>query len=792
MKTRALYSLIAILTAFIASAQITWNRSHLDEVKANIDQPYYATTYRALLKNADEILNAPALSVIIKEKTAASGDKHDYLSQARYFWPDTTKTDGLPYIERDGITNPEIETLDRLRLSATTGRINTLALAWYFSGDEKYAAKAAELIRIWFIDKATRMNPNLEYAQVVWGQNGNKGRCYGLIDSYSLLEVLNGISLLESSKSFGAKDRKALRRWYADFSKWMINSPQGKEESAAANNHSVAYDAQIIGYSIFAGDSARARKIIADVPAKRIFSQIKPDGSQPHELRRTLALHYSNYNLGFFIDIMTMAQRLGIDLGDAVSSEGAGIYKAADFLAAYLGKDAPAWPYKQISGMEGARQNLCKNLYRLGRYLCNEGNPRAKVYLKAYAENRKYIDTDIFNLIHYKADITDHAFAHAAGQLRLGVIEADKARKEPENAKGRKVEPRSITADGSLVMVHPHDWCSGFFPGSLWQMYSYTNDPEWRRTAISWTWPIEEAKWHRGTHDLGFMMGDSFGKAYAITGEQSYRDVMLQAARTLITRFNPTVGCICSWDHNRELWHYPVIIDNLMNLEMLFEASRLTGDPTFSDVAISHADKTLANHFRPDHSSFHVVDYDPETGEARLRMTHQGYSDDSYWSRGQAWGLYGYTTCYRYTHDSKYLQKSEAIADFILSLPNMPADGIPYWDMKMPEIADCTPERVNVDVPRDASAAAIIASGLYELSDYVSPEKAAIYAAHADKIVNSLYYNYTAPKGSSRGFILLHSTGHKPGNSEIDVPLNYADYYYLEALSRKRNKDFRE
>lgn len=527
------------------------------------------------------------------------------------------------------------------------------------------------------------------------------------------------------------------------------------------------------------------------VPTKRIFTQIKPDGSQPHELRRTLSFHYSNYNLGFFIDIMTMAQRLGIDLGEAISPEGAGICKAADFLAAYLGKDAPEWPYNQISGMEAARQNLCKNLYRLGAYLCPNDGAKAMAYKRAYAENRRLSEGDPFNLIFYKADITDHAFAHAAGQLKLGVREADKARKEPENAKGRKVEPRSIKADGSLVMVHPHDWCSGFFPGSLWQMYAFTNDSEWRRKAVSWTWPIEEAQWHRGTHDLGFMMGDSFGKAYALTGEQSYRDVMLQSAKTLITRFNPTVGCIRSWDHNRELWCYPVIVDNLMNLEMLFEATKLTGDPKFSNVAVSHADKTLANHFRNDNSSYHVVDYDPETGEARLKMTHQGYSDDSYWSRGQAWGLYGYTTCYRYTHDEKYLRQSEAIADFILSLPNMPADGIPYWDMKMPEISGCTPDNVNIDVPRDASAAAIIASGLYELSDYVSPEKAAVYAAHADKIVNSLYNNYRAPEGSNRGFILLHSTGHKPGNSEIDVPLNYADYYYLEALTRKRNRDHR-
>ena len=261
---------------------------------------------------------------------------------------------------------------------------------------------------------------------------------------------------------------------------------------------------------------------------------------------------------------------------------------------------------------------------------------------------------------------------------------------------------------------------------------------------------------------------------------------MIQSAKTLTSRYNPVVKSIRSWDHNRDKWAFPVIIDNMMNLEMLFRATQLTGDSIYWNVAVNHANTTMKNHFRNDHSSYHVVDYDPETGGVRGKFTHQGYADDSFWSRGQSWGLYGFAVCYRFTGDEAYLKKSEAIADFVLSLPNMPADMIPYWDMKMPEVNNCTPENVNVNVARDASAAAIIASGLYELSQYVNPEKGTRYIAAADKILDSLHNHYQAEPGSNHGFLLLHSTGHHPGGSEIDVPLNYADYYYLEALLRKR------
>jgi len=782
-----------LLVAAIAHSQSIWNADHLSRVKQNIDKPYYSEAYSQLLSNADALLDAEPLSVMMKEKVPGSGDKHDYMSQARYYWPDPSKPDGLPYISRDGVSNPELNKLDRNRLGNTASRVITLSLAWYFSGDEKYAQKATQLLRAWFLDKGTRMNPNLEYAQMIPGRNNNKGRSFGLIDSYSFVEMLDAVALLEQSKSFTPKDSKRLKKWFGDLTEWMLSSPQGIEESNAANNHSVAYDTQIIAFLIYAGKIDKAKEIINSVPERRVFAQIEPDGAQPHELRRTISFHYSHYNLAHFVDIMTMARKLGMNVDKKTSADGRNIYKAADYLTPYLGKNARQWEYQQLNGIDGTVQDLCQTLYRAATYLIlpdanadEEMKSRAKKYLSIYRENRVYNPSDRFNLLFYEADDVDNAYAFATRQMEYAVKEADKARKMEGNAKKRKVMPRSINKDGSLAMVGSYDWCSGFFPGSLWQIYAYTNDDSWRQTAISWTWPIEEAKWHKGTHDLGFMMNNSFGKAYDMTGEKSYKDVVIQSASTLISRYNPIVKSIRSWDHNRDKWKFPVIIDNMMNLEMLFRATELTGDSTYWNIAVAHANTTMKNHFRNDYSSYHVVDYDPETGAVRSKCTHQGYADDSYWSRGQGWGLYGFTMCYRYTGDEAYLKQGENIADFFISLGNMPGDGIPYWDMKMPSVEDCTPENVNKDIPRDASSAAIIASGLYELCVYVAPEKGARYKAYADKIVDSLNNNYQAKPGSDYGFLLLHSTGHHPGGSEIDVPLNYADYYYLEALARKQ------
>ena len=345
---------------------------------------------------------------------------------------------------------------------------------------------------------------------------------------------------------------------------------------------------------------------------------------------------------------------------------------------------------------------------------------------------------------------------------------------DPKNLKKPEVvSPRTIDTEQNLVLVPARDWTSGFFPGELWFLYEYTGKEEWKELAGEFTARIENEKWNGKTHDMGFKIYCSFGNGYRITHDTAYRSVIVQSAKTLATRFNPRVGCIRSWDHSRDKWDFPVIIDNMMNLELLFAATRLTGDSMFYRIAVSHANTTMKNHFRPDYSSFHVVDYDSVTGRVIKRTTHQGYSDASAWSRGQAWGLYGYTMCYRETGDPKYLNQAEHIAEFILDNPNLPEDMIPYWDFDAPGIPD---------EPRDASAAAVIASGLYELCKY--SKNARLYSETADRIMKNLTTFYRSPIGENKGFILLHSTGSKPANSEVDVPLCYADYYYLEALLR--------
>jgi unsaturated chondroitin disaccharide hydrolase len=361
--------------------------------------------------------------------------------------------------------------------------------------------------------------------------------------------------------------------------------------------------------------------------------------------------------------------------------------------------------------------------------------------------------------------------------LKKAVIQTDLMIAEVEQAKlagNNLVSPRTLEK-GKLKLVASKDWTSGFFPGELWYLYELSHDNKWKALARKYTAPVEQEKLNGVTHDMGFKIYCSVGNGYRLTGDPHYKDVLLQAAKTLSTRFNPKVGLIRSWDHHSEQWAYPVIIDNMLNLELLFEASRLTGDSLFYKIAVSHADKTIKNHFRPDFSTFHVVSYNPQNGVVEKKQTHQGYSDASAWARGQAWALYGYTMCYRETKNPAYLQQAEGVAGFILGNKHLPVDLIPYWDFDAPGIPD---------EPRDVSAATVIASALYELSAYAAAGND--YQMKADTIMGNLAKNYASAKGENKGFILGHSTGSKPMDSEVDVPLSYADYYYLEALIRKK------
>ena len=346
---------------------------------------------------------------------------------------------------------------------------------------------------------------------------------------------------------------------------------------------------------------------------------------------------------------------------------------------------------------------------------------------------------------------------------------------------GDTIRIPSSFQDGKIVYVPTDDWVSGFFAGTLWYMYELTGDENWADHARKHTEVLDTIQYLTWHHDVGFMIYDSYGNGLRLKNIEGYKDVCVNTAKSLSTRFRPGAGVLQSWNTDRGWqaergWECPVIIDNMMNLELLFKATEFSGDSTYAKIAISPADKTLENHFRPDWSCYHVVDYDLNTGEVRRKCTAQGYADESAWARGQAWALYGYTVAYRFTHDKKYLDLAEHVADFLFNSPTMPEDLVPYWDFNAPGIPD---------EPRDASSAAVIASGLYEMSYHTGNNE---YKEKADKIIESLSTPaYRAAQGTNGGFILMHSVGSIPHGSSIDVPLNYADYYFLEALIRKQN-----
>ncbi|HYE55426.1 MAG TPA: glycoside hydrolase family 88 protein [Chitinophagaceae bacterium] len=325
-------------------------------------------------------------------------------------------------------------------------------------------------------------------------------------------------------------------------------------------------------------------------------------------------------------------------------------------------------------------------------------------------------------------------------------------------------------------------WCSGFYPGTLLYLYEQTKDQALLAEAERILKVLEKEKNNTSTHDLGFMMYCSFGNANRIAPRAGYNDIILTSARSLSTRFNPAVGCIKSWDSQPS--DFLVIIDNMMNLELLFRATKMSGDSSFYKTAVTHANTTMQHHFRADNSSYHVINYDPKTGAIQKKRTAQGYADESAWARGQAWGLYGYTETYRETKDKKYLDQAVRIANYLLDHPNLPADKIPYWDFNAPDIPNAK---------RDASAGSIMAAALLELSTYVDRKTSAKYFSAAETILKSLSAPpYKAAAGTNGGFILQHSVGHLPQNSEVDVAITYADYYFIEALIRyKTMPDYR-
>jgi unsaturated chondroitin disaccharide hydrolase len=379
--------------------------------------------------------------------------------------------------------------------------------------------------------------------------------------------------------------------------------------------------------------------------------------------------------------------------------------------------------------------------------------------LSGFAQNAKYLkpNPQLLRLV-------DQNLNDAARQYKLMATQLDTGQ-YPKNFNPATGKPE--TSNSSW-------WCSGFYDGTLLNLYANHQDPQLLTQAESALKGLTKEQYNTHTHDLGFMMYTSFGNANRLAPKPEYRQILINSAKSLSTRFNPTVGCIKSWESKPA--DFLVIIDNMMNLELLFWATHETGDSSFYKIAVTHANTTIKNHYRPDYSSYHVINYNPQTGAVQQKKTAQGYADESAWARGQAWGLYGFTVMYRETHEKKYLEQAEHIAHFILTNPNLPADKVPYWDYNDPGIPS---------VLRDASAGAIMASALLELCRYADKKESTEYFNTAQTILTTLSSpTYKANVGTNGGFLLKHNVGHMPNKTEVDVAISYADYYFVEALER--------
>jgi len=398
MLKRVFVLIIALLFSVTAFSQILWDVDNLAKIKGKRSNAMYKSAIADLCAQAEVMLSQEPYSVMQKASAPVSGDMHDYMSLARYFWPNPDTPDGLPYVNRDGISNPEIEKYDRYSLGHMCDMVSTLALAWYMTGDERYSDKAVEQIRVWFFDHNTRMNPHLKYAQVCRGQNGDQGRSYGLLDSYSFINMLDGVCLLEKSPSFTEEDSDRLKSWFKDFLEWFLTSKQGEDEFNADNNHSVAYDVQVVAIAKYIGDVDLAECFVKAFPQRRIFAQVEPDGSQPKELSRTLAFGYSQYNISHMIDIMIMGKNMGFDISSEVSQDGRSLFKAIDFLTPYVGKSVESWPYQQISEWDEKVDKFLLDINRVAKYLA----PQRKDYKKLYKRYYLMDEQNIFNPYVYR------------------------------------------------------------------------------------------------------------------------------------------------------------------------------------------------------------------------------------------------------------------------------------------------------------------------------------------------------------------------------------------------------
>lgn len=390
MKRIIIFLALGLFAYLSASAQRLITPERMAYIKANKNKfENGPSAYKALIAKADKELNEELIPVTEKKNAPPSGDKHDYISMGPYWWPNPNTPGGLPYIRKDGQRNPEINNYDRYKLDKMAKGVIALGYAYYFTKDEKYAIKAMDYLDIWFLNKKTRMNPNMNYGQMIPGHNGGKGRAEGIIDAYMFVEMLDCITFLSSSRTMRSKDLDGIKAWFSEFLDWMLTSEIGLDEYNAENNHGTAYDVQVAAYALFTGRDDVAEKFIREFPENRLFKQIEPDGSQPLELARTMAMHYSIFNIGFMIDMSMLAQSTGVDLYHAASEDGRSITKAIQFILPYLGKPQSEFPYEQIKDWDENQNKLC---WILRQSTFFDPNPEYDQLFKKYCKTK---DTDM-------------------------------------------------------------------------------------------------------------------------------------------------------------------------------------------------------------------------------------------------------------------------------------------------------------------------------------------------------------------------------------------------------------
>lgn len=366
---KVILSIIAILinVAFVrAIGPNVWGKNILQKIKYEISQesPRYRPAYKALRDFCDAEIERAPYSVMDKKLVPPSGNKHDYISIGRYWWPDPTKPDGLPYIRRDGQSNPERKQLDRERMGDMMDAVAKLALMYYYSDEEKYAQKAVHLLRVWFLNEDTKMSPNMQFGQYVPGHNNNKGRAEGVLDTYGMVKMLSGVTYLQSSPSLTTTDLKGLKKWFNNYLDWILTSEQGIAERYATNNHAIAYDVQVVAFAQFTGRNELAQEVINNFLSKRIFKQVKKDGSQPKELARQTGFGYSNYNIEHMLDMCMLAGETGKQMYNENNGEKCSINGSIEYMSQYLGKPKSKFPYQQIKEWNSVQNNLAWILQR--------------------------------------------------------------------------------------------------------------------------------------------------------------------------------------------------------------------------------------------------------------------------------------------------------------------------------------------------------------------------------------------------------------------------------------------